>query len=152
MDEFPVVQFKDETELKEMMELIEKDLSEPYTIYTYRYFLNRNPGLSFTIRTDKLVGVIVCRLEPHGNTPKRGYIAMLAVDKEYRNRGLATKLVKRCIEEMVGRDADEIVLEAEISNKGALKLYEKLGFVRDKRLNRYYLNGEDAFRLKLWLK
>ncbi|KAJ3256058.1 N-alpha-acetyltransferase 30 [Boothiomyces macroporosus] len=152
MEEFSVVKVQDESELKEIMELVEKDLSEPYTIYTYRYFLNNSPGLSFTIRKGKLIGAIVCKLEPHGNTPKRGYIAMLAVDKEYRNKGIATKLVKRCIEEMISRDADEIVLEAEISNQGALKLYEKLGFVRDKRLNRYYLNGKDAFRLKLWLK
>ena len=29
-------------------------------------------------------------------------------------------------------------------------LYEGLGFVRDKRLHKYYLNGNDAFRLKVW--
>ena len=34
---------------------------------------------------------------------------------------------------------------------GALRLYETLGFVRDERLINYYLNGVDAFRLKLWL-
>jgi peptide alpha-N-acetyltransferase len=37
------------------------------------------------------------------------------------------------------------------TNKGALTLYEKLGFVRDEKLTRYYLNGNDAFRLKLWI-
>ena len=41
--------------------------------------------------------------------------------------------------------------ETEISNKGALNLYENLGFTRDKRLEKYYLNGGDAFRLKLRL-
>jgi len=46
----------------------------------------------------------------------------------------------------------EVVLETEITNSAALRLYEKLGFVRDKRLFRYYLNGVDALRLKLWLK
>jgi hypothetical protein len=30
-------------------------------------------------------------------------------------------------------------------------LYEKLGFLRDEKLIRYYLNGGDAFRLKLWV-
>ncbi|PRD28819.1 UNVERIFIED_CONTAM: N-alpha-acetyltransferase 30 [Trichonephila clavipes] len=46
----------------------------------------------------------------------------------------------------------QVVLETEITNKPALKLYENLGFVRDKRLFRYYLNGVDALRLKLWLR
>ena len=45
---------------------------------------------------------------------------------------------------------DEAVLETEVTNLGALRLYEGLGFVRDKRLHRYYLNGNDAFRLKVW--
>jgi peptide alpha-N-acetyltransferase len=53
---------------------------------------------------------------------------------------------------MIQNDADEVVLEAEVTNKGALKLYENLGFIKDKRLFRYYLNGVEAFRLKLWLK
>jgi N-alpha-acetyltransferase 30 len=44
------------------------------------------------------------------------------------------------------------VLEAEESNTAALRLYERLGFTRDKRLPAYYLNGSDAFRLKVVLK
>ncbi len=46
----------------------------------------------------------------------------------------------------------QIVLETEENNTAALALYERLGFVRDKRLHKYYLNGHDAYRLKLWLK
>lgn len=48
-------------------------------------------------------------------------------------------------------NAEEVVLETEITNKGALGLYQNLGFVKDKRLSRYYMNGVDAFRLKLFL-
>ena len=29
-------------------------------------------------------------------------------------------------------------------------LFNTLGFVRDKRLMKYYLNGSDAYRLKVW--
>lgn len=43
----------------------------------------------------------------------------------------------------------QVTLEAEVTNKGALALYGRLGFIRSKRLFRYYLNGVDAFRLKL---
>ena len=45
----------------------------------------------------------------------------------------------------------QVILEAEIDNSAALRLYENLGFIRDKRLHKYYLNGHDAFRLHLLL-
>ena len=47
-----------------------------------------------------------------------------------------SNLVQRAIRAMVKDDPDEVVLETEITNKPALKLYENLGFVRDKRLFR----------------
>lgn len=33
-----------------------------------------------------------------------------------------------------------------------MKLYERLGFLRSKRLHRYYLNGNSAYRFVLYLK
>lgn len=77
---------------------------------------------------------------------------MLAVDVNYRKRKIGSNLVRKAIRAMVEDDADEVVLETEITNRPALRLYENLGFVRDKRLFRYYLNGVDALRLKLWLR
>jgi peptide alpha-N-acetyltransferase len=44
---------------------------------------------------------------------------------------------------------DEIVLETEADNAAALAFYAKMGFVREKRLYRFYLNGKDAYRLRL---
>jgi peptide alpha-N-acetyltransferase len=99
------------------------------------------------------IGVIVCKASDHGkHGPKvrRGYIAMLAVDKTKRNAGLGTTLAVKAIEAMRDDGCKEIVLETELTNHGALRLYEKLGFMRDKRLEKYYLNGNDAFRLKLF--
>jgi peptide alpha-N-acetyltransferase len=77
---------------------------------------------------------------------------MLAVQETYRGRGIATKLVCMAIDAMAARDADEIVLETEVTNTASLKLYERLGFLRSKRLHRYYLNGNAAFRLILYMK
>lgn len=45
------------------------------------------------------------------------------------------------------KGADEIVLETEVTNTSAVRLYENCGFFREKRLYRFYLNGNDAFRL-----
>merc|ERR1712166_1241805 len=132
------VPWKDESQMPLVMGLIEKDLSEPYSIFTYRYFIINWPRL--------------CFLEMHaGSGAMRGYIAMLAVDKSYRKLKIGTTLVRKAIEQMIEDGADEVVLECEETNKAALSLYHSLGFVRDKRLHKYYLSGSDAFRLKLWL-
>ena len=76
---------------------------------------------------------------------------MLAVDKEYRGNGIGTQLVTQAIRNMKQDKCEEVVLETEITNQGSLALYEKLGFIKDKRLRRYYLNGVDAYRLKKFL-
>ncbi|KAL8972412.1 MAG: hypothetical protein Q9183_000573, partial [Haloplaca sp. 2 TL-2023] len=101
---------------------------------------------------ENMLGVVVSKLEPHRGGPLRGYIAMLAVKKEHRGQGIATKLVRMAIDVMIERDADEIALETEVTNTAAMKLYERLGFLRSKRLHRYYLNGNSAFRFVLFIK
>ncbi|XP_056401866.1 N-alpha-acetyltransferase 30 [Hyla sarda] len=147
------VRYESELQMPDIMRLITKDLSEPYSIYTYRYFIHNWPQLCFLAMVEEeCVGAIVCKLDMHKKMFRRGYIAMLAVDSKYRRKGIGTILVKKAIYAMVEGDCDEVVLETEITNKSALKLYENLGFVRDKRLFRYYLNGVDALRLKLWLR
>ncbi|XP_049319863.1 N-alpha-acetyltransferase 30 [Astyanax mexicanus] len=147
------VRYESELQMPDIIRLITKDLSEPYSIYTYRYFIHNWPQLCFLAMVEKnCVGAIVCKLDMHKKMFRRGYIAMLAVDSKFRRKGIGTNLVKKAIYAMVDGDCDEVVLETEITNKSALKLYENLGFVRDKRLFRYYLNGVDALRLKLWLR
>ncbi|CAG5135846.1 unnamed protein product [Candidula unifasciata] len=145
--------YESEKQMPDIMRLITRDLSEPYSIYTYRYFIHNWPRLCFlAICDNQFVGAIVCKLDLHKKMVRRGYIAMLAVDSEFRRRKIGSTLVTKAIEAMMRDDCDEVVLETEITNQSALRLYENLGFVRDKRLFRYYLNGVDALRLKLWLR
>ncbi|MCJ1285061.1 N-alpha-acetyltransferase mak3 [Xylographa opegraphella] len=145
---------KETTYLPAIRQMISKDLSEPYSIYVYRYFLYQWGDLCFMALDpeDTLIGVVVSKLEPHRGGPMRGYIAMLAVKETYRGKGIATKLVRMAIDAMIERDADEIALETEVTNTAAMKLYERLGFLRSKRLHRYYLNGNTAFRFLLYVK
>jgi len=121
-------------------------------------------------REEQMIGVVVSKLEPHGHGQMRGYIAMLAVKDGHRGKGIATTLVRMAIDAMIAGDADEastarkrvdsrrlliflqVALETEVTNTAAMKLYERLGFLRSKRLHRYYLNGNTAFRFLLYLK
>ena len=87
------MQYSGERHLQSMIDLISLDLSEPYSVFTYRYFINNWPKLCYLAivpakeadddgpaREERLVGCIVCKQEAHRTTQAmRGYIAMLAV-------------------------------------------------------------------------
>ena len=149
-------------ETSSIIRLISSDLTEPYSIITYRYFLTQWPELCFLCsdankkydpsekENSSIVACIVSKVDRKSDdSPLRGYIAMLAVDNTYRYCGIGTELVKRTLVEMQKAGCSYAFLETPVENKGALRLYENLGFMREKRLVNYYMGGEDAFRLKL---
>lgn len=81
---------------------------------------------------------------------KVGYLGMLAVDKSFRGIGIGTSLSIQALDRMRCLGCNSVVLETEACNKGAMRLYERLGFIREELLEKYYLNWGDAFRLRLW--
>ena len=146
--------FRDETQLDAVMDLIARDLSEPYSVFTYRHFVAGWPGYTLLAHdaAGALLGAVVCKAEVRARTRRvRGYVAMLAVEKDARRLGLGRELAVQVLHRLAP-DVDELVLETEVTNAPAMKLYESLGFLRDKRLGRYYLNGGCAWRLKCVLR
>ncbi|KAJ3449009.1 n-alpha-acetyltransferase 30 [Anaeramoeba flamelloides] len=144
-------QFKDESQMDRIMEIFAGVLSEPYSIFTYRHFTIDCGHLCFNaMHKGKIIGSIICKAKQH-KKHFRGYIGMLAVDDEYRRKGIATTLVLKSIDAMKKIKCKQVVLETEIKNKSAQALYFRLGFVKTKRLDNYYLSGEGAYRLKVWL-
>lgn len=78
--------YESELQMPDIMKLMKTALSEPYSIYTYRYFIHNWPKLCVLAKSEGCcVGAIVCKLEMH-HYSRRGYIAMLAVDEKYRKR------------------------------------------------------------------
>jgi len=106
-------EYEDENQINGIIRLIEKDLSEPYSIFTYLYFINNWPKLCYlaldTTRDNKCVGAIVCKLDMHKSQDTyRGYIAMLAVDEQYRKMGIGTRLVRLTLEAMIEQNCEEV--------------------------------------------
>lgn len=77
--------------LLQVMSLIDNELSEPYSIFTYRYFLRQWPYLCYLAvdpTNDHCFGCVVAKMDVHRDRTLRGYIGMLTVEKEYRHLGV----------------------------------------------------------------
>lgn len=48
-DDIVFVRYSSELQMPAIMKLIKEDLSEPYSIYTYRYFINNWPELCWMV-------------------------------------------------------------------------------------------------------
>ena len=74
------------------------------------------------------------------------YISNIAVYPKYRRIGVGTYLLEKAEEEVKRRGTKKVILDVEIENSGALRLYNKLGYVISeessvklhKRLFRFY--------------
>jgi [ribosomal protein S18]-alanine N-acetyltransferase len=77
------------------------------------------------------------------------HVMNVAVQRDYREQGVATMLLNRLFEVTAADDRRGYTLEVRVSNSGAIRLYEKLGFVpRGIRRGYYTDNREDA--LIMW--
>jgi [ribosomal protein S18]-alanine N-acetyltransferase len=93
---------------------------------------------------DELLGYLVC-----SRYDRVWHLMNVAVSPESRRRGIARRLIRRLLEE-AGRELP-FTLEVRVSNRGAISMYEELGFRSAGVRPRYYQdNGEDA--LVMWLE
>ena len=73
----------------------------------------------------------------------------IAVDPDYRRRGIAERLVAELETELKDRGVKGLLLEVRVSNDPARRLYEKLGFIAVGRRPGYYSRPkEDALIMR----
>ena len=140
-------------DLNRVMEINFETLPENYSSYFYRDLFERYPRTFLVAQVDGAPqGYIMCRVERgfskiQGFKPTRQlHVVSIAVREPYRRLGIATQLIVEAM--MNGRreyGASECYLEVRVSNEPAIKLYEKLGFMKVKRNSNYYMDGEDAW-------
>ncbi|CDX35165.1 GCN5-related N-acetyltransferase [Mesorhizobium sp. SOD10] len=76
---------------------------------------------------DALAGTVTLLLDFQPNQPHRAEIAKLMTGRDYRGRGVATRLMHAAEELAVQKGRTLLVLDT-ASEEGAAGLYEKLGF------------------------
>jgi len=93
---------------------------------------------------DELVGYVI-----NSRYVDAWHVMNVAVDPERRRRGIASALLERLFELTRDDERRGYTLEVRVSNDGAIRLYEKLGFEpRGIRRGYYTDNREDA--LIMW--
>ena len=99
---------------------------------------------AFDPETDALVGYLVI-----SRYVDAWHVMNVAVAPDHRRRGIATALLDRLFDVTATDPRRGYTLEVRVSNEGAIKLYERLGFVaRGVRRGYYTDNREDA--LIMW--
>ena len=87
-------------------------------------YLNRNPETCFVAeKSDEIVGVIIA-----GHDGRRGFIYHTAVNSDYRNQGIATKLVDVTMDALKANGINKVALVVFDRNEVGNTFWEKVGF------------------------
>ena len=141
------------SDLDRVMQINFECLPENYSSYFYNDLYQRFPKVFQVAEVDGgIQGYIMCRIERGFSKLKAlrparlCHVVSIAVREPFRRRGIGAELLLTAMRN--GREeyeADECYLEVRVSNGPAIRLYEKLGFVKVKRSFSYYMDGEDAW-------
>ncbi len=122
----------------------------PWNRFSFKSELKKHHNSLYLVAYDgsALVAFVGARF-----TPEDGHITNVAVRPEYQHRGIGTFLVAMMIDYAKQNDCGQMSLEVRIDNKGAQKVYEKLGFTVHKVRENYYVTEHvDGLNMTLQLK
>ncbi len=103
---------------------------------------------------DKIVGYCIYYLKPalsFKGLKKQSVISSIAIDKNFRGKGYAERVLRSSIEEMKVNGISSILLYVNINNLPAIKLYKKIGFQEIKQVKDICGQGERCYEMELKL-
>lgn len=115
------------------------DIEYLNTLSNYKITLNAFNKILVYIEDKNILGFI-----DYSKMYENMEINYIFVKEEYRNKGIASKLLNYMIN---NNDFLNITLEVNINNINAIKLYEKFGFKTISKRIGYY-NGIDAYLME----
>lgn len=134
-----------EEDLPSVAALEEKCFSVPWSEASLRQSLQDSNYLFLVAEEDGNVAGYAGLLK----VLDEGDVTNIAVERAYRGRGIGSELVRQLMEEGKRCGIRSFTLEVRVSNKTAVHVYEKLGFVSEGIRKRFYERPvEDA--LIMW--
>ena len=118
-----------------------ESFSNPYDVAILQQLYEIGTGFLVAIEDGEVVGYIIFWIKEEG----LGHIIALAVDKRFRGRHIATRLLMMAMTIFKNCDIHRITLEVKSHNDIAVAFYKKFGFVIDRKVPNYYEDGSDAY-------
>ena len=118
-----------------------ESFSYPYDVAILQQLYEIGTGFLVAIEDGEVVGYIIFWIKEEG----LGHIIALAVDKRFRGRHIATRLLMMAMTIFKNCDIHRITLEVKSHNDVAVAFYKKFGFVIDRKVPNYYEDGSDAY-------
>lgn len=139
------ISFAEEKDIEKIADIEEKNIADNKISQQdfQKYLANESYEIFVAKANENVVGFILLEVTDEIN------IYSIAVEKEYRNIGLASKLVERAKELAREKNIDTISLEVNEKNLRAYLLYEKLGFQFRRERKNYYLDKSSAIEMSL---
>ena len=78
---------------------------------------------------------------------RTGHLVTIDIAASARRRGLGRHLFAEASRRLREAGADEIRLEVDVRNAGAIRFYESLGFEKTRTLKSYYGRGLDGYEM-----
>ena len=98
-------------------------------------------------------GQAVCGLIDYSILSDQAFVNNIATVAQYRNSGVASKLMESMLTKCKNLKIKSISLEARVSNQAAINLYKKFGFSKISRRKRIYSDPvEDGWVMALEMK
>jgi [ribosomal protein S18]-alanine N-acetyltransferase len=95
----------------------------------------------------KIAGYSITRTDWRG-----AELESIAVDPPYRARGVAQALLHATVARLRSEGAGTLRLMVHTENESALRFYRQFGFIRVRKVKRYYGAGRDAWRMRMELR
>jgi [ribosomal protein S18]-alanine N-acetyltransferase len=135
-------------DLDAVLEIEIVSFSTPWRRDTFEGLIRRSDtDMIAAIQDDTLVGYAIC-----WTVLDQSELGNVAVTQEVRGRGVGRRLVHEVLERVRKRGSKECFLEVRVSNTGARKLYEEIGFTAIGKRRGYYRKPvEDALVMRVEL-
>ena len=128
------VRFAHQNDINKVLEIEGLSFLQPWDYHTFKLALD---DIFLVFDEEEILGFLIA-VCCHRNI--RATIMKMAVDPEYRRKGIATALLNQVLQILKEKKIIDVCLNVEIIRKPAIALYEKFGF---KIMQTIHLDYED---------